>query len=111
MARRVVDTLEWLPRLLAGSLAAFLALYTVNAFAGHESAWHVLLSFLYHLIPAGVVVAMLEIALHWERLGGALFIIAGWLFVVIYWLDWVMVAPMLITGMLFFLLGQARRVR
>ena len=91
--------LFWFPRVLGLLYAAFLSLFAMDAASMRELALH--------LIPAGVIVALLALSFRWERLAGGLFILAGRGYVMIAGprLDWIAVvsSPLFVVGILFLL--------
>jgi hypothetical protein len=60
--------LFWTPRVLAIAFAVFLALFALDAFGEGYTGWRLLLALAMHLVPAGIVAAVLALAWRWEWL-------------------------------------------
>jgi hypothetical protein len=103
--------LYWIPRVLAIVSILFMAMFSLDAFAGNESFGMKMLGFLMHNIPVLIVTAILIIAWKWEVAGGILFILAftaGTIFFHSFTGNpgsIVVIAPFLIIGILFILHG------
>jgi hypothetical protein len=75
--RNATTFLFWLPRILAGLYAAFLAMFALDAFSEQRGLSMAVLAFAIHLIPAAVVLILLALAWRWELPGGLLFAAVG----------------------------------
>lgn len=101
--------LYWTPRVLAIVSILFMAMFSLDVFGGNESFGMKILGFLAHNIPDLIVAVVLVIAWKWELAGGILFIlafVAGTLFFRSFSGNpgsIVVIAPILITGILFIL--------
>ena len=101
---------------IAGVLAiGFLSLFALDAFGG-DAPWHQqLLGFLIHMAPNFLLIALLVLAWRFERIGGALFVVAGLLPVFLLsnplWVNLILGGPFMLTGVLFWIsaLWKARR--
>ncbi|MCD4761295.1 hypothetical protein K8R42_05395 [bacterium] len=95
------NTLYWIPRIF-GILFVFLV--AMLAFDMERFAW---LDLLIHLIPALVILVSLLIGWKQEKIGGALFIILGVVYIIMSWgnVPWltylVMAGPAFVIGILF----------
>jgi hypothetical protein len=69
--------LFWAPRVLTIAFIAFLSLFALDVFDGHNSFWQTALAFIIHLIPVFVLIAALILAWRWEWVGAALYGFAG----------------------------------
>jgi zinc transporter ZupT len=69
--------LYWSPRILCIAFAIFLSLFALDVFSEGYGFGETALAFLIHLIPAGIVVAVLLIAWRWEWIGAVLFTAAA----------------------------------
>ena len=74
--------LFWAPRVLAIAFIAFLSLFALDVFDGHNSFWQAALAFIIHLIPVFVLIAALILAWQWAWIGAVLYATAGLLYVV-----------------------------
>jgi len=93
--------LFWTPRVLAIAFAAFLALFALDVFNEGYTGWRLPVALIMHLVPAGIVAAVLALAWRWEWIGTILFAFLGtyyWLTMGRHW-SWVLV----ISGPLFLL--------
>lgn len=85
MRKTTNQFLYWTPRILGILFAAFLTLFSFDAFGGEESIWNQLLGFLFHNIPVYLVAIVLFIAWKRELAGGILFFCLTLFFVVWMW--------------------------
>jgi hypothetical protein len=67
--------LYWLPRTLSLGLALFLSLFALDVFTEAYLFWETILALIIHMLPTCLILIVLAIAWHWERLGGSIFII------------------------------------
>ena len=63
----------WSPRLLSVAFVLFLSLFALDVFTG-ELGWHLMISFLIHLIPAFVLLVAVAIAWKYDLVGAFIFI-------------------------------------
>ena len=63
----------WVPRLLGTLVAAFLALFALDALTGTKDAAESVIAFVVHLTPACVVLVAVALAWHRPRVGAFLF--------------------------------------
>jgi len=96
----------WLPRILGILFALFISMFALDAFGGGVPFIESVVSFLIHLLPTYIVIAILLIAWKWEWAGGILFILAGifYIFVAnnVLWSAYAVIAgPPILIGTLF----------
>jgi len=96
----------WLPRILGALFALFISMFALDAFGGGVPFIEAVVSFLIHLLPTYIVIAILLIAWKWEWAGGILFILAGifYIFVAnnVLWSAYAVIAgPPILIGTLF----------
>jgi hypothetical protein len=106
LAPRARPPFRRIPRLLGVLLVVFLSVFALDEFRGVASGTRAARDFAIHLIPAGIVLAVLLVAWRWERAGAVLFLmlagaygaLTGW------YLSWMFVIalPLLLEGALFF---------
>jgi len=101
--------LFWTPRILCLLFAAFISVFAADVFDEGYGFWKTVLALLVHLIPTGIVLAVLAISWRREWVGGALFIALGALYLIKFWgrFHWSVYlcisGPLLLVGVLFFL--------
>jgi hypothetical protein len=107
--------LYWTPRLLAILFAAFLSLFSLDAFELGSGPWTTVSALVIHLIPTTLLVLALVITWRWERVGAwlffslALFLVAAFgrgSELITYWYLLQLAAPLVLIGVLF--LADAR---
>lgn len=107
MPRMSHPWLFWIPRLLGLLYAAFISLFAADVFSQDLGVWQTVLALGMHLVPTGIVLALLAVAWRWEQLGGALFIVAGLLYTMPalsrHHPDWALIVagPLFMIGALF----------
>ena len=105
--------LLWAPRLAGVLLALFLAVFALDAFDGRPLPQAVP-GFLIHLVPAGIVLAIVAVAWRLPLAGAVAFpVLAAVYAVSVRWrLDWVAVigGPLLLVGVLFLASWRAQAV-
>lgn len=69
--------LQWTPRILCILAILFISLFALDSFSSELNLWQNIGSFLMHLIPSLVLLAILIIAWKWENIGGIILIIVG----------------------------------
>lgn len=88
---------------------AFLLSFSLDVFGGDSPVFQQLLGFLIHSLPALVLVLALVLAWHFERLGGAIFLVLSMLPFVflsnVVWVNAMLAAPLVVTGTLFLTAG------
>lgn len=103
------SALFWAPRLLGIAITLFISIFALDVFGQGYSFGEWAVAFFMHLIPTFVVLAALLIAWRWERIGGALFIFLGLLYIWMFWeprrsLGYLLISgPLFVTGALFLL--------
>ncbi len=106
--------LWWTPRLLGLLLACFLALFALDAFGPDTRPLDAALGFAIHLLPAGVVLAVVLVAWRWEWAGGVLFFLLAFGYGVVTGgrVSWMLVvsAPLVVVGVLFLWSAMLSRV-
>ncbi len=99
---RMQKIIWWLVRLLAILFIIFISLFALDVFG--ETNWPFALFM--HLIPSYIVVALTVIAWNNERIGGALFIVGGLLFMAVSRFEgFVIYVPAILVGLLFLYSG------
>jgi len=93
--------LFWTPRVLCILFAVFISLFALDVFGEGYTFWEMLLGFLIHLIPTGIVLVVLVISWRWEWVGGILFIALGVAYLVMSWNKFHWSAYVAISGPLF----------
>jgi hypothetical protein len=107
--------LFWTPRILCLLFAAFISLFALDVFGEGHGFWQTALALLMHLIPTGIVLAVLAISWRWEWAGGILFTALGALYLFQFWgrFHWqtylCISGPLFFVGVLFFLNWLCRR--
>jgi hypothetical protein len=104
MTKTSAVLLLWGPRVAGLALAAFLALFALDAFTG-RSVVEGLAAFAVHLLPSALVLAIVAIAWRFQWIGGVAFIALAVLYAVMARdrIDWIAVisGPLVIVGALF----------
>lgn len=101
--------LYWIPRVFTMLAIMFMMMFSLDAFEGNESFGNKIIGFLINNIPVFILIIILVIAWKRELIGGMLFIlafIAGGIFFKSFSGNpgsLVVIAPFLITGVLFIL--------
>jgi len=97
--------LLWAPRALGVAFALFLSLFALDVFSESFGFWNTLLALAIHLIPTGIVVAVLALAWRWEWVGALLFAAAGGLYLMnaLRHPDWILMisGPLFLIAVLF----------
>jgi len=94
--------LYWLPRVLSILFALFISIFALDVFGEGYNFWETLIALFMHLVPTFIVVIVLLIAWHWERIGAALFIALAIIFLVMSEGEgWIIAGPLLLLGVLF----------
>jgi hypothetical protein len=107
--------LFWTPRILCMLFAIFIGLFAADVFGEQLGFWKTLLALLLHLIPTGIVLAVLALSWRREWVGGILFMALGVLYLARFWgrFHWsaylCISGPLLLLGVLFFLNWIYRR--
>ena len=71
MALEWKPILHWTPRILALLFAVFLSLFALDVFGEGYGFWKTILALVMHLIPTGIVLAVLAVSWRWQWLGAA----------------------------------------
>jgi len=88
----------WLPRILAILFIAFISMFALDVFS--EPQW--LLALLIHLIPSYILIIVTAVAWKYERAGGLLFLVAGFLLMVFtHFESLILSIPAFVIGALF----------
>lgn len=72
-----VIALHWLPRVICMLGILFISKYAIDSMESYLTIWQQILTFLVHLIPSVLLLALLVIAWKWELGGGILFTVIG----------------------------------
>lgn len=97
----------WAPRILGILFAAFVTLFALDVFEEGLGFRETAGAFAVHLIPTGIVLAILALAWKWEWTGALLFTGLGIAYVAMFWgrFHWsaylAISGPLLLTGALF----------
>lgn len=90
--------LYWLPRILSILFIAFISIFALDVFS--EPQWF--LALIMHLIPSFILIALTIIAWKYERLGGFIFIIGGFILLISSSFESTIISiPIIIIGLLF----------
>jgi hypothetical protein len=68
-----VKALRWLPRILCMLGILFISKYAIDSIESYLTLWQQILTFMVHLVPSVLLLALLIIAWKWELAGGILF--------------------------------------
>lgn len=113
MKQPVERFLFWTPKVLCILFALFVSVLALDVFGQGYGFWGTALALLIHLIPTGIIVAVLVISWHREWLAAVVFIVAGilYLFSTLQHLDWVLAisGPLWLIGVLFMVSWLYRR--
>jgi hypothetical protein len=71
---------HWTPRVLCILAILLVSMFALDAFEPGQTIWHQLLAFIIHMIPSFILIAVLIFAWKWEKTGGLLFLIVGFVF-------------------------------
>jgi hypothetical protein len=103
-----------MPRILGLLFAGFISLFALDVFDEHQGFWQTLLALAIHLIPTGILLALLALAWRWEWTGLLSFPGLAICYVVIFWgkFHWSAYAfisgPLFLLAILFLLSWQTR---
>lgn len=104
MTRTWATLVMWAPRVAGLLMAAFLAIFALDAFEG-RSVLAAIPAFAIHLIPSFLVLAVVAIAWKFEWVGAAAFLALAALYAVMVHgrIDWVAAisGPLVVIGVLF----------
>ena len=98
--------LLWSPRILGILVSVFIGLFALDAFGEGRPILQALPDFFIHLVPAGVLLAVVLASFRWPWLGGVAFVGLGILYAVTMSkgrVDWMLAisGPLLLVGTLF----------
>ena len=85
MTKSVKRLLFWTPRILCILFAVFVSLFCFDVFGAGNSFWKTILALLIHLIPTGIILAVLAVSWRWEWVGAIIFSALGVLYIVMFW--------------------------
>lgn len=97
----------WAPRILGLVFAAFLSLFALDVLDGRQGFWLTTLALLTHLIPTGILLAVLALSWRWPWVGGLAFPALGVFYLANSWgrFHWstyaVIAGPLTVVGALF----------
>jgi hypothetical protein len=80
MSRTPNRLLYWAPRVLGIAFALFISIFALDAFDANLPFARQLLAFAIHLIPTGIILAVLAVGWKWEWLGSVGFVSLGLLY-------------------------------
>ena len=101
--------LYWAPRILCIVFTILISFFALDVFGESKSVWETILALLLHLIPTFILIAILVITWRREWIGGILFSLLGFTYIINMWgqfplMTYIVVAgPLIITGILFLL--------
>lgn len=95
------DVFCWIPRIFAVLFIFFISLFALDVFGNGQNLSKILLGLAIHLIPSIVLIVLLVISWRCEKIGGALFFIAGVIFTIFFNTYKEIVTFLLISGPLF----------
>ena len=101
--------LYWTPRALCIVFIILTSLFALDVFGESKGIWETILALLMHLIPTFILIAILVITWRRELIGGILFSVLGFTYIINMWgqfplMTYIVVAgPLIITGILFLL--------
>ena len=101
--------LYWTPRILCIVFTVLISFFALDVFGESKSVWETILALLMHLIPTFILIAILVITWRREWIGGILFSVLGFTYIINMWGQFplmtyiVMAGPLIIIGILFLL--------
>ena len=101
--------LYWAPRTICIVFTILISFFALDVFGGSKGIWETILALLMHLIPTFILIAILVITWRREWIGGILFSVLGFTYIINMWGQFplmtyiVMAGPLIIIGILFFL--------
>jgi hypothetical protein len=101
MSRTPNRLLYWAPRVLGIAFALFISIFALDAFDANLPFAKQLLAFAIHLIPTGIILAVLAVGWKWEWLGSAGFVALGLLYMLSTHLRFPVIAYVIISGSAF----------
>lgn len=93
--------LFWTPRILTIAFILFLGLFALDVFEGEESLIKKLGGFIIHLIPNLVLILILIVAWKHEWVGTIAFVVAGIVYIIMFWGKFPVATYLIISGPLF----------
>jgi hypothetical protein len=96
-------SLFWTPRVLCILFALFVSLFALDVFGEGYGPLETLVALMMHLIPTGVILAVLIVSWRWEWVGAVLFSALGILYIALFWEPSSWPAYLMISGPLFLL--------
>ena len=108
--------LYWTPRILCIVFTILISFFALDVFGESKSVWETILALLMHLIPTFILITILVITWHREWIGGVLFSLLGFTYIINMWgqfplMTYIVVAgPLIIAGILFLLNWKYREV-
>lgn len=75
--KKSIKVFHWLPRIICILAILFVSVFALDAFSPELTIWQQIGSFLMHLIPSFILLAILIVAWKWEYIGGIIFTIIG----------------------------------
>jgi hypothetical protein len=112
MTETTAKVLVWLPRIIGIAVTLFIGMFALDAFSDGKPVVEALGDFAIHLIPAGVMLAVVVVAWRHPWVGAVVFIGLALAYVLsVRRVDWMLVigGPLLLVGVLFLLSGFAQR--
>jgi hypothetical protein len=91
----------WLPRILSIGFVLFLSLFSLDVFSEYSGKSFIFPLFM-HLLPSLFLIIIIIIAWIYEKLGGIIFLIAGFLMMIFTHFESMIISiPIIIIGVLF----------
>lgn len=84
LRKREGNRICWAARVIAIIYIVFISIFAFDVFGGDEGIGRILIRFLICLIPSIVLAVILVFAWRCEKIGGALFIVAGIVFTIFF---------------------------
>jgi len=114
MSRKVNKYIYWTPRILGIIFVLFLMMFSLDVFDTGLTFWQTILALFIHNIPALILLAVLIASQKKEIVGGIIFILAGFLYILtlvtrsnfeLYMIYWMLIiaGPAFLIGILFIL--------
>jgi hypothetical protein len=111
-----LQLLYWSPRVICIIFSAFAMLFSFDVFEEGKGFWETSIAFLMHNIPVFVMIIILIVTWRWEWIGGIIFCLLGFIYIVMEWGRFpfgtyaIISGPLFLTGILFLLNWKYRKI-